>query len=249
VLTGGFGLLHNQFDKVRPLLTPHFRVIDWNYRGCGQADRAWPGGYTLDTWVDDLATIMDGLKLDRAALWATSTGSRLAIRFAARFPDRVSRLMVYPTFRMTRSGAGNRDVFADLGETYGYEALGRMFQWLGCGEKNVWSAKGNEIAQYEAACFARNFSIAQMRDVLDIFSHADLSADVAKLKGPTAILIGASGRLGSEAPNNREAIAAFRRLCPQAEVITVPDAGGTYCMIEEPERTAALAVPWLRGGG
>ena len=44
VLTGGFGLLHNQWDFVRSMLAEKFQVVDWNYRGAGQSDRAWPGG-------------------------------------------------------------------------------------------------------------------------------------------------------------------------------------------------------------
>ena len=43
VLSGGFGLLQDQFAKIRDLLTPHLQVIDWNYRGAGQSDRSWPG--------------------------------------------------------------------------------------------------------------------------------------------------------------------------------------------------------------
>jgi len=44
VLSGGFGLLHNQWDYVRDTLAERYQVIDWNYRGAGHSDRAWPGG-------------------------------------------------------------------------------------------------------------------------------------------------------------------------------------------------------------
>ena len=40
VVTGGFGLLHDQFAHVRELLTPHLQVIDWNYRGAGRCQIA-----------------------------------------------------------------------------------------------------------------------------------------------------------------------------------------------------------------
>jgi pimeloyl-ACP methyl ester carboxylesterase len=245
VVTGGFGLLHNQFDHVRPILAHAFKVIDWNYRGCGQADRTWTGDFTLDRWVDDLKVVLDHLKIQRTALWATSTGARIGIRFASRYPERVSKLLTYPTFRMARTGAGSRDLFADIGETYGYEALGRMFQWLGAAEQNVFSDRGNQMALFEAGCFSRNFSIASMRALLSTFNGTDLSADVARLKMPVALLVGASGRLGARAANTADSIAEFQRLRPGTPLITVENGGGTYCMIEEPEATGAAALNWL----
>ena len=64
VVSGGFGLLHDQFAYIRDLLTPHLQVIDWHYRGAGLSDRAWPGGYPFDRWVDDLGVILDQAGLD-----------------------------------------------------------------------------------------------------------------------------------------------------------------------------------------
>ena len=58
VLTGGFGCLHNQWDWIMDILNEDFQVINWNYRGSGQSDRYWAGGYSLDKWVDDLELIL-----------------------------------------------------------------------------------------------------------------------------------------------------------------------------------------------
>lgn len=63
VLTGGFGLLHNQYDYVVDILAKKFQVIDWNYRGAGESDRAWLGSFTLDRWVDDLECVLKTLNL------------------------------------------------------------------------------------------------------------------------------------------------------------------------------------------
>ena len=101
VMTGGFGLLHDQFAKIRHLLTPPLQVIDWHYRGVGLSDRAWPGGYPLDRWVDDLALILDHTGLDRVHLWGTSTGAPLTVRFAARYPHRVKSVITYPGISFT----------------------------------------------------------------------------------------------------------------------------------------------------
>ena len=41
VLTGGFGLLHDQFAKIRSLLTPQLQVIDWHYQGNARSRHRW----------------------------------------------------------------------------------------------------------------------------------------------------------------------------------------------------------------
>ena len=50
VLSGGFGLLDDQFAKIRPLLTPQLQVIDWHYRGAGRGRAAIPSTAGLTTW-------------------------------------------------------------------------------------------------------------------------------------------------------------------------------------------------------
>lgn len=73
VLSGGFGLRHNQFDYVVDILAKKFHVIDWHYRGARQSDRAWVGGYPLDRWVDDLEIILNHL-LVRVTCYVKKSG-------------------------------------------------------------------------------------------------------------------------------------------------------------------------------
>jgi hypothetical protein len=44
--------------------------------------------------------------------------------------------------------------------------------------------------------------------------------------------------LGSDMPSVTQLMDEFLQYCPHAKVVTIPDAGGTYCMYEEPEATA-----------
>jgi len=85
VLTGGFGCLHNQWDWIMDILNEDFQVINWNYRGSGQSDRYWAGGYSLDRWVDDLELILDFLNLKNVNMWGTSTGSPITMHLERPF--------------------------------------------------------------------------------------------------------------------------------------------------------------------
>ncbi|MGE0823392.1 MAG: alpha/beta fold hydrolase [Candidatus Binatia bacterium] len=246
VLSGGFGLLHNQFDYVVDMLAQEFQVIDWHYRGVGESDRAWVSHYSLDRWVNDLEVILSHLNITDAHLWGTSTGAPLSIRYAARYPQRVKSLIVYPSFKAGVATRKMFQVFLDITETFGYEALARFTAWIGCADQNVFSQVGNELALFEAAAFRRNFSIESLAKTLEVFSHIDLTSDVEKITVPTLLLLGDSGKLGGKVDSVSESVRLFRMHCPQTQVVQIQDGGGTYCMLEKPQETAQEVSRFIR---
>ncbi|MEO0997571.1 MAG: alpha/beta hydrolase [Pseudomonadota bacterium] len=244
-LIGGFGLLDDQFAHVTDRLADTMMVINWHYRGCGRSDRSFHDGLTLDRWVDDLDLIRRDLQLERIHLWGTSTGSYLALRYAARFAQQVASLITYPMFRPSAASRAGMDAFAAVAECFGYEALAKLTQWLGCGEGYVYGAGADALVQLETESFARNFAIDDLRKILAIFSTANLTADIAKVAAPTALLLGDSGRLGSQSRTVGREIEQFERSCPGTETRLVANGGGTYCMVELPAETASLVEAWI----
>jgi DNA-binding winged helix-turn-helix (wHTH) protein/pimeloyl-ACP methyl ester carboxylesterase len=84
---------------VRDLSRSH-RFIRYDARGCGLSDRDLAGIplNDLDLWVDDLVRVADMMKLERIALLGLSQGGPAAMAFAARYPDRVSHLILHGTY-------------------------------------------------------------------------------------------------------------------------------------------------------
>ena len=84
---------------VRDLSRRH-RFIRYDARGCGLSDRDLAGVplNDLELWVDDLARVVDHLALERFALMGLSQGGPVAVAFAARYPDRVSHLILHGTY-------------------------------------------------------------------------------------------------------------------------------------------------------
>jgi class 3 adenylate cyclase len=75
------------------------RVLLFDKRGSGLSDpvRQVP---TLETRMDDIRAVMDAAGSERAVLWAAQEGSRIALLFAATYPERTSALVLYdPTAR------------------------------------------------------------------------------------------------------------------------------------------------------
>jgi 3-oxoadipate enol-lactonase len=247
VLSGGFGLLHNQWDFVRDLLAKKLRVVDWNYRGAGLSDRAWPGGvFNQDRWVDDLEAVLRHLEVRNAVLWGTSTGSPITVRYAARYPKRVRAVITYPMYKADPGFRAAFDGFTRIGETFGYEALAALTSWIGVARENLFTERWGELARWEAQTFRRNFSIESLAATMAIVAGNDFTADLVKLKVPTLVLMGESGNLGYEMPGNRALADEFLRLVPQATLKRIPAGGGTYCMIEQPVATAEAVLEFMR---
>ena len=69
-------------------------VVRYDERGSGLSDRE-PGDLSLDTWVDDLETVVDAAGLDRFALLGVSQGAAVAMAYAVRHPERLTHLVLY----------------------------------------------------------------------------------------------------------------------------------------------------------
>ncbi len=72
-------------------------VVRYDERGYGMSDRD-VSDFGFEARVADLQAVADAAGLDRFALFGMSQGGPAAITFAARNPDRVTRLVLYGTF-------------------------------------------------------------------------------------------------------------------------------------------------------
>jgi pimeloyl-ACP methyl ester carboxylesterase len=76
-------------------LDAHRTLIRLDLRGTGDSERsADPAGYRCDRQVDDVEALRKELGLDSFDLLAHSAGADLAVLYAARYPSRVSRLLL-----------------------------------------------------------------------------------------------------------------------------------------------------------
>ena len=79
------------------------RVIMFDKRGTGLSDRVREVP-TLEARMDDVRAVLDDLDIHRVVLWTAQEGSRLAILFAATYPERTSALVLYnPTVHGIRT--------------------------------------------------------------------------------------------------------------------------------------------------
>src|SRR5687767_8914088 len=93
ILLAGGGHTAHVFDGFAPRLTSRLHVIGITRRGVGASSRPKGGEYDTTTLVRDLVAVLDSLGLAKASFAGHSfAGSEMSV-LAARFPDRVDRLI------------------------------------------------------------------------------------------------------------------------------------------------------------
>jgi len=85
---------HTVWQSMADALAPRLRLIGYDLRGRGDSDKP-ANGYSLGIHGDDLLGLLDHYGLRRATIMGHSLGAHIAVRFAARHPDRVARLVLF----------------------------------------------------------------------------------------------------------------------------------------------------------
>jgi pimeloyl-ACP methyl ester carboxylesterase/DNA-binding CsgD family transcriptional regulator len=127
LVKGANWMSHLEYDWLSPVWRPWLEELSrfhtlyrYDERGCGLSD--WDvTDVSLEAWVRDLETVVDAADLERFPLFGMSQGGPIAIAYAARHPERVTRLVLYGTFVR---GWSQRDLtLAELEEVEAYLKL------------------------------------------------------------------------------------------------------------------------------
>ena len=83
-------------------LSLKYTFIRYDERGCGLSD--WDAtDFSFDDWVADLESVVEALALERFPLLGVSQGGAVAVAYAARHPERVSRLVLCSAYARGRA--------------------------------------------------------------------------------------------------------------------------------------------------
>jgi pimeloyl-ACP methyl ester carboxylesterase/DNA-binding CsgD family transcriptional regulator len=191
-------LSHLEYEWQNPIRRPtldvlsrHFSLVRYDQRGCGLSD--WNvQDISFESWVDDLDTVVQAAGLRRFSLLGGSQGCAIAIAYAARYPEKVSHLMLYGGYMVGK-------LKRDLSERQREEAR-TLIKIIELG----WGKETAEFRQVFTTQFMPDASLEQQRafdefqrmstspeNVVRIISQFDL-IDVrelaAKIRCPTLVL-------------------------------------------------------------
>ena len=132
LLVAGLASDVSSWQTVLPALSEHFRVIIVDNRGIG---RSIPedAPVSVDLMADDCAALIDHLGYGPVHILGHSMGGFTALSLAARYPDRVKKLVLAATGE--KSSSRNTLLFSDLADLYerGEDPAGffrTVFYWI-----------------------------------------------------------------------------------------------------------------------
>jgi pimeloyl-ACP methyl ester carboxylesterase len=202
VLIHGWPLNADSFDdQALALAEAGFLVISYDRRGFGRSDQP-VGGYDYDTFADDLAEVIAGLKLSNVVLCGFSMGGGEIARYMSRHGGQgVSRAIfissVVPFLLQTDDnpkGAPEdalEDMKANIRDDRAafFEDFFEQFYGVGL----VTSPVSEGVLRW-AWTMAMQAGLNATLKCVDAFGHTDFRPDVASIKVPTLIIHGTADK-------------------------------------------------------
>lgn len=159
-------------------------LVRYDRLGVGMSDRDLPGdGVTLEGDVALLRALLDELGLDRVVLVGGSSGSPAAIAFAARFPERVSRLLLYGAYAHGPSITSPEVRDAVVSAVRSHWGLGsRLLAGIFLGDAS--NEEQERLARYQRAAASPETAAA----LLELVYRNDVQDDVDGVRAPTLVV-------------------------------------------------------------
>ena len=158
------------------------RLIRYDGRGIGMSDRN-VSDFSLDALVADVAAVVDRLELEQFALFGLLHTGPVAIAYAARYPERVSHLILWCTYARSSDYASSSQVRATRGlmeddwntytETLAHVRLG-------------WSE--GESARQFAALVRESITPGALQEIIAAYKELDVSSLLPQVKAPALVL-------------------------------------------------------------
>lgn len=249
MLVGGFALIDSQWEYVVEDLAKSYTVINWAFRGSGKSDWTMSEPPTVDQYAEDMRIVLEAAGFDKTAVWATSTGAPVGLRFSAKYPEKLTALCTYPWFKTDDTWRGIMEAAYMVGKYFGVDHMSRLFAGAVFPSHLLYEPGGIAYEVWAKKRYIENVNPNTLRLVIEAYKEVDLTGDVKRLECPTMLLMG-----NDSAQNDREEmkevsfdylVNSFLALKPDAEVATIENAGSTYCMITSADKCSAAAIEFF----
>jgi pimeloyl-ACP methyl ester carboxylesterase len=249
VQIGGAVSAHEGYVTVTDAMTEHFTVIEYDHRGYGQSDRP-KQRYTMATWAGDLAGLLDAIGVERTHVHGGSMGGFIATLFAARYPQRVDRLVISGAVaKCDRMARTQLEVWKSIARSYGTgsEELALELSTKALSRRFLDESFGPDELAAIRDVVARNVRTDVFCDACDAMIDTDVSDELPHIVAPTLLLCGSDDCLtpldcGPDGVGMRR----MAELIPGARLHVFEDCGHGNLM-ERADESIRVIVDFLQG--
>jgi 3-oxoadipate enol-lactonase len=224
------------WNGLMPVLGRRFRVVRPDMRGFGRSTAmALDYKWSVDRIIADFISLADWLGLDRFHIGSAKVACPIALRLAARHPDRVRSLAVLGGIVSGEMSVGARaQSWLEHIEGKGVESWAR---WTMPGR--LGSATSPEMMEGWAKLMGKTPLTTQLGFIRSV-PAIDVRADLPSIKCPTLVVTTDGSGLGSI-----EAVRGWQQTIPKSEFMVV--AGDSYHVAAtHPELCAEAMVDFIR---
>lgn len=236
-------------------LSARWRLVVPHLRGVGESPRpADPTQGSAWHQAEDLEALREHLGLATLSVVGHSAGTRLAVAYAARWPQRVDRLVLVTPPAQGLSSAPS-DAEAIAAQRRGDPLADRALAALASDDEpasdaalTAWHrtvapityARWGDAERAHAAVGA--FHLGAATDYFSVAAPADLAARLTALAAPVLVVAGADDVLTGLAP-----VVALADAIPHGRCVVL-DGCGHYPWVERPAAFRAAVDPFLEAG-
>jgi 3-oxoadipate enol-lactonase len=228
VFVHGLGGTSNVWHAQRVALSRYFRIVTFDLTGSGRSDRS-RRSYSIDTWADNVAGLMDHLHIEQAVVVGHSMGTVIVQKFAAKYPQRTKAIVLAGA--LVELGAPGKEAFAKRAETVEKDGMIGIADAVLGGALSAGTREGNPaltglvrelLLSNDPLCYA-----GHCRALIE----GSARADQANISCPTLLLVGDQDPVTS-LPLQRQiagAIANSRiRIVPNTAHLTMLETPGAF---------------------
>lgn len=244
----------DEFSLVIPFMTRDYRAIAMDIIGYGNSDKP-PRQYTMPEYAESVIDFIDGLDIKKASLVGHHTGAGIAAEVAARYPDRVDKLVVsgFPLFtleelELRRKGPGpsflrrTEPLLLKADGSHMIAAWEQTQRILAPAEMNLPSITNDETLE-STHTIAMAILKSGPRNIEGhrALWHWEPQQSLPHIKCPTLILMTPEDQFYSRAE-------AIKNLIPRSKVVSI-EGGGAYFPRQAPKVFAETVMAFLRNPG
>ncbi len=245
----GSGFGHDNFASVAPLWAKDFQVIWYDMRGYGLSDRP-NQHYDMEVWADDGVGLLDHLEIEKAHINGTSMGGMIAIKLAAKYPDRVLGLVLNCAMaKLDYASKINFRSHASIAEREGMGslALASICAVQACSYNHLDGPEGPKTVEFIRSILEKNNNVEIFTGACQAMIEMDLTEDLDKITAPTLVYTGDRDIMTPVDPGpTGVGSRGIADRIQNARLVLMPGLSHTT-MVEAPEESVALVTEFLKG--